>query len=123
MRKLDPYGDLEYVIGSGDDFVCFDFDVDRKSGTVRFASTLNCETGHFIQAFENNCTVKMAEAVEQAKMLVSAALDWCGENEVRKTFIGWNQDPTYFVRVVRAAVEGKPIHEVKRRVRHWYMDV
>lgn len=49
--------------------------------------------------------VPAEEAVEEARNLVDAACDWCGENEVEHDEDGWNQDPEYFVRDVAASVE------------------
>lgn len=114
--RLDPYGCLEFVIGSGDDFVCFDYSVDTSARTVRFASVVNSETGHFIQNFEDECTVPFAEAVAEAQRLVNAALDWCGENEVEHDAEGRNQDPQYLVRAVTNAISNHPVYPVVRRI-------
>ena len=48
----DPYGSLEYAVGSGDDFWCFDFHVDESRKRVRLHAVINSETGSFIQDAE-----------------------------------------------------------------------
>ena len=102
--KTDPYGNLEWAVGSGDDFVCFDYHV--EDDYVILHSVINSETGGFIQDFEAPVRVPRTEAAKEARSLVEHALDWCANNDVRHSVKGWNQDPYYFVRCVRRDVEG-----------------
>jgi hypothetical protein len=116
-KLTDPYGALEYAVGSGDDFVCFDYHVDEDRGAVLLHAVLNSETGHFIQDFEAPEWYPFAEAPTVALRLTEAALDWCADNDVRHTRKGWNQDAYYFVRCVVAAIaraQGAPYTRVPR---------
>lgn len=108
--ETDPYGKLEFAIGSGDDFVCMDYQVNLDEGTIILHSVLNSETGHFIQDFtrpsvypidnsEGECEM---DAVEAARNITDSAMDWCGENEVDHDTKGWNQDPEYFLRYIQS---------------------
>jgi len=111
FHMTDPYGLLEYAIGSEDDFICFDFLVLPK--TVVLHSVLNSETGHFIQDFYPPQSVAREVAASIAKEMCEEALSWCGENEVEHDTEGWNQDPMYFARCVEDVVSGVPnIEEV-----------
>lgn len=107
-HKTDPYHHLEFVIGTDDDFICFDYHVDSDSNTVTLHSVVNSETGTFIQDFEPPETVSASLAPAVARDMVSAALDWCCENELVHDTEGWNQDPYYFARAV-ARCEGDPL--------------
>lgn len=101
----DPYGHLTWAIGSGDDFWCFDYHP-NEDGTVTLHAVINSETAGFIQDAEPPCTVPAHEAVEEAQRLVAAALDWCSANDVEHDTEGWNQDPSYFWRCIKGAVDG-----------------
>ncbi len=126
-RQLtSPYGALEYAIGSGDDFHCFDFalltsvETDKdmepcceayrqasEQGPTHIAlhSVLNSETGHFIQDADYILIpINIDEAIQSAYLMVDSAIDWLGNNEVRHTRAGWNQDYFYFIRSVARAV-------------------
>lgn len=108
-RHTDPYGELNYCIGSEDDFWCFDFAIDpdpcAPGGVlVTLHATINSETGSFIQDAEPPITVPRERAVEEAKRLTDAALDWLAENDVQHDEAGWNQDTTYFWRSVHCAL-------------------
>ena len=120
LELCDPYGTLEFAIGSGDDFVCFDYAIDVSARRVCLASCVNSETGSFIQNFEAPIFCTFDDAPAEARGLVNAALDWCNADAplIRLDMKGWNQDPAYFIRAVTRAVTGdkKP---VKRRVRNW----
>lgn len=100
----DPYGALEYVVGSGDDFWCFDYHVDPARKRVRLHAVINSETGSFIQDAEPPLWWSYDDAVDAAVELVGAALEWCGDNELRHSVRGWNQDPMFFARKVEHAV-------------------
>ena len=103
-RLTDPYGSLEYAVGSGDDFWCFDFYVDHPNKRVRLHAVINSETGSFIQDAEAPEWWSFGDAPLAAVRLVYAALDWCSDNQLRHTVRGWNQDPMYFARSVARAV-------------------
>lgn len=116
-KLTDPYGALEYAVGSGDDFVCFDFHVDVAGRQVLLHAVVNSETGSYIEDFEAPGYYAFAEAPTMAQALVERALDWCIDNELRHSRKGWNQDPYYFVRAVVAAIaraEGQPYRRVPR---------
>lgn len=117
LQSLDPYGTLEFVIGSGDDFVCFDFALDTNRQRVALGSVLNSETGSFIQNFEDPWVGPCEQAVQVAREWTMLALDWVAENEVRLDMKGWNQDPAYFLRTVRSFTMPRP--PVPRRVKDW----
>lgn len=115
----DPYGELEFAIGNADDFWCFDYAIIRGE-SVTLHAVINSETGSFIQDAEPPITVPLDRAVEEAKRLTAAALDWCAENEIEHDEAGWNQDATYFWRSVHCAIAGNgpairiPIKMVRR---------
>lgn len=115
--ETDPYGDLEFAVGSGDDFHCFAFHV-HANGDVTLHSVVNSETGSFIMDAAHPFRVKAGEAVKCALGLIDQALEWCHWNEVRHSKKGWNQDPYYFARAVAMAVDqhnGKPYKRVARK--------
>ena len=117
----DPYGFLGFAIGSGDDFWCFDYHV-HNDKTVTLHAVINSETGAFIMDAEPPVRVPFVEALDVARGMVDAALDWCGENHVRPTHRGWNQDPAYFFRCVRAAID--PSYKIRaRRRKNWVADL
>lgn len=101
-RELtNPYGALEFAIGSGDDFHCFDY-AHLPDGRIILDATVNSETGSFIQGAGYE-VVSPAGAVDAASGFVDMAIDWLYESGppfVRHTIRGWNQDPYYFVRAV-----------------------
>lgn len=106
MRETDPYGSLEFAVGSEDDFFCFDYAVEGRN--VCLHAVINSETGSFIMNASEPVTVDANEAVAVAEGMVSEALDWCadsGGDPVEHDCEGWNQDPHYFVRCVQRAVD------------------
>ena len=95
-----PYGSLHFAIGSGDDFWCFDYAVLDDAWMVLHA-TINSETGSFIMdAPDGYQVVPLAEAASVALGMTDQALEWAGDNDVRHTRKGWNQDAYYFYRCV-----------------------
>ena len=94
----NPYGALEYAVGSGDDFSCFDYAF-LGDGRVVLSATVNSETGCFIESAGYK-VVPVEEAPSVALGFVDQAVEWCGWNDVRHTVRGWNQDPYYFYRSV-----------------------
>ncbi len=109
LKELtSPYGSLEFAVGSGDDFYCFDYALVKGIGINRghwlvLHSVINSETGHFIDRGDYQI-ISMMDYDDDALSFVSAALDWCQTNDIKHTKRGWNQDPFYFVRCVRNAV-------------------
>jgi hypothetical protein len=123
LDTLDPYEHLTWAIGTGDDFVCLDYTVSEDRTQVAFASVVNSETGSFIDNFGAQPTVVPAgEAVAYAQSLVCNALDWASDMP-RLDMKGWNQDPTWFVRCVRASLGDGPYETPPRRVRNWRKDL
>lgn len=111
----DPYGDLDYAVGNGDDFICFAAAV-RDDGKIQLHAVLNSESGGFIEgftAFGSNAdgqgisVVDPCDAVAEAQCFVDAAINWTFDNDVRHDHRGWNQDPEYFVRAVARLVGGE----------------
>lgn len=99
-----PYGHLHFAVGSGDDFYCFDYATVNAGPRGEFLvlhSTLNSETGSFIQdcgyrVMPCNTTAERKAGAKHALLMVDVALDWAGENDVKHTISGWNQKPYYF---------------------------
>ena len=114
-RQTDPYGSLSFAVGSDDDFVCFDYHVGARR--VVLHAVVNSETGHFLEDFAK-VEVRREDAFASAVALVDRALDWCAENGVRLSLKGWDQDPYYFARAVRADM-AKDYAPVTRRMRGW----
>lgn len=50
-KITDPYGHLEFCIGSADDFWCFDYHT-HKDNTITLHAVINSETGSFIMDAE-----------------------------------------------------------------------
>lgn len=131
-RHTDPYGDLEFVIGSGDDFVCFDWEI--RGHTLRIESVLNSETGHFIDRFNEPIEIDLpdkdidlpgvsfTDLQETILDEIYSALDWCYENEVRPSKVGWNQDPYYLYRSIMLSLHADGFIELpalRGRKRRW----
>lgn len=116
--KTDPYGILEYAIGSDDDFTCFDFHVDHEARTVTLHAVINSETGSFIQDAETPCTVPFADAVSTAQRLVDDAIAWLYDSGdvIEHDTLGWNQDEQYFVRAVECAIDCDKDHTIRLQV-------
>lgn len=103
--NTDPYGELTFAIGTGDDFWCFDYDIEVVGdiAMVRLHACINSETGSFIMDAEPPVEIPAEQAVDYAQALVDRAMDWCGENDIVHDHKGWNQQPDYFVKCVRIA--------------------
>jgi len=81
MEKItNPYGNLLYVIGNDDDFVCFDYHV-FGDGKIALHSVINSETGGFIETGEY-MEVEITEAPNQALSMVDHGIEWCVENGI-----------------------------------------
>lgn len=99
-----PYRHLHYATGSGDDFVCYDFEVVNAGPRGQFAvlhATVNSETGSFIDGFAYeilpcNSIAQQKAVIRTAVGMVDRALEWCGHNDVRHSTRGWNQSADYF---------------------------
>ena len=99
-----PYGHLCYATGSGDDFVCHDFEIINAGPRGMFAvlhSVLNSETGSFIQDYGYevlpcNSIAQQKAVIRLAVGFVDYALEWCNHNDVRHSVRGWNQSADYF---------------------------
>lgn len=106
----DPYGELEFAVGSDDDFVCFGFSL-LDDGRVYLDAVVNSETGSFIMGFET-ATVPRERAVSAARGMVDRSIEWAiadgavGGMSASLSLLEWDQDPLYFVRCVEAAVSG-----------------
>lgn len=99
-----PYGHLEFAIGTGDDFYCFDYekiDAGPRGLFIVLHSTVNSEGGGFImggayKVLPVNTMAEESAAVRAAFGLMDEALEWCYHNEIKHTVKGWNQNPAYF---------------------------
>jgi len=99
-----PYGALEWAIGTGDDFVCFDY-ADLPDGNIVLHAVVNSETAHFIDRFAYQ-VVSKDDAPAVAQALCIEALEWAEQDGARLHIRGWNQDPSYFYRCVLHHVRG-----------------
>jgi len=106
-RELtSPYGSLEFAIGSGDDFVCFDYHIIRSALKENYNKpyiilhgTRNSETASYIEDC-GYALLQLGPAVLDAVYeLMDAQFD-----DVRHSKAGWNQDHRYFLRAVTRAV-------------------
>lgn len=99
-----PYGHLEFAIGTGDDFTCFDYEEVNAGPRGRFIvlhSVWNSEAGGYIHDVEYrvlpcNSLAEKAAAVREAIGLMDRALETLSFNELRHSAAGWNQSPEYF---------------------------
>lgn len=97
-QLTSPYGSLQFAIGSGDDFHCYDYAF-LPDGQVALDATVNSETGGFIQgAGYEICSPEDAPSI--ALGMVEMGIDWLEMNGLRHNKKGWNQDPFYFYRSV-----------------------
>lgn len=106
--STDPYGELEFAVGSADDFVCFDYVYQPGNSVLILHAVVNSETGCFIQNFRTPQAIVTDDpelAYDEACYLVDEALEWCDYGEVDHDYEGWNQDPLYFARAVKCAVD------------------
>lgn len=116
-----PYGHLEFAIGSGDDFHCFDYekiDAGPRGLFMVLHGTVNSETGSFIEnagyeVLPVNTMAQESAAVCAAFGLMDEALEWCSWNEVRHTVKGWNQNPAYFPICVARALRPYRFKNIK----------
>jgi len=83
QRETNPYGHGTWAMsdprGNGD-LICFDYYVNAAKGTVRIHSVINCETGHFIEDFQN-VVVPLAEAMAEAQRQIDLAVNWFFDND------------------------------------------
>jgi hypothetical protein len=100
----NPYGFLEYAIGNGDDFVCFDYaeiDTGPRGTFIILHATRNCETSSFIE--KADYAVLPCNTKEECLTALRYAAWMCDElpfDDIRHSRSGWNQDGFYFVRAV-----------------------
>jgi hypothetical protein len=93
LELTSPYGALEYAIGSGDDFVCFDYAI-LDNGLVALHSVLNSETDGFIQDGQY-VVVALDQAPDHALALMDGAFEDVEHDENE-----WNQDHWFFYRSI-----------------------
>lgn len=101
-----PYGHLEFAVGSGDDFYCFDYAVIDAGPEGRFIilhAVIDSETKgsikdapHGYEVLPVNTTAQQKAAVRAAFGLMAQAQDWCAHNDVKHSVRGWGQNPAYF---------------------------
>jgi hypothetical protein len=114
----NPYGFLEFAIGSGDDFVCMDYAIITAMGG-RYCvidATVNSETGAFIDGFGYH-VVPIEDAMGVAREIINSAIGWCEGNDVRHTQKGWNQDHNYFLRSLACSLSDPPLDVSQRMLR------
>ncbi len=90
-RLTDPYDQCGHAIGNEDDFVCFDFAIvshptDPYGWLVLLDSTVNSETGSFIEShgrtvleIEDFSDSEAKRVAAAAAALCYSAADWCAE--------------------------------------------
>lgn len=123
----NPYGFLEYVVGGADDFHCFDFKVVNagpKGEFIILDSTINSETGSFIQGCEYlvlpvNSHRQKQDAVQKAVGMVWEALQWCFDNDLKHDKAGWNQAPMYFAADVAKELFPYKFEKVRSNTRNF----
>jgi hypothetical protein len=122
LRNLtSPYGHLEFVSGSSDDFVCFDYRTIKATGGREFVvlhSVINSETGGFIETFGYHI-VSRKKAVMTARLMTDSAYEWLGINGIRHNRSGWNQDMSYFFRCVCMSMQVSPPFKVSERMKRF----
>lgn len=115
-----PYGHLEFAIGSGDDFYCFDYKVIHAGPRGKFVilhATINSETGGY-EVLPVNTMAQGSAAVRAAFGLIDRALEWCHHNDIRHTVTGWNQNPAYFPICVARALRPYRFKSAKTGVQY-----
>lgn len=122
-RELtNPYGALEFAVGDGDDFVCFDHGT-LPDGRIVLHATENSERQHYIDRFEY-MLVNPEDAVRESILITERAVEWFTGREtkngrqLRMHIKGWNQDPYYWARSIWALVQNEN-HPVTRIVKAW----
>ena len=130
-----PYGHLQWAVGNGDDFWCFDYAVlnNCKDFQKRIVldATINSETGGFIEGGGYEVVIPepgMTLASDVAFGMIDSALDWVAEptfcvwsgkyKNMRHGKKGWNQDPFYFARCVaitEANILGVPVPDFSEK--------
>jgi len=97
-----PYGHLHFAIGSGDDFVCFDYATitGPRGEWIILDATRNSETASFIEGAEY--LVLPINTEQEKRDAVRAAFNMAdlGFDDVQHHRKGWNQDWQYFGRAV-----------------------
>lgn len=99
-----PYGHLEFAVGSGDDFYCFDYasvNAGPRGEFVILHTTINSEIGAFImdhsyEVLPANAAEERAAIVRAAFGLIDAAQEWGYDNGIKHDRRGWNQNAWYF---------------------------
>lgn len=107
FNLTSPYGHLEYAVGTGDDFYCFDYAIVKSmhqapATFLILHSVINSETGSFIQDSEYRL-IHEIDYDYQAIPMIDQALNWLTDDPdtpLRHSKKGWNQDPWYFARCV-----------------------
>jgi hypothetical protein len=120
-----PYGHLNFAIGSGDDFYCFDYEVINAGPYGEFIildSVWNSDTGHHIEGADYeilpfNTKTECLEALRVAGCMVSSAVNATSQQDIKHTERGWNQDTLYFVRCV--ARKARPVDFMSYNGREW----
>lgn len=77
---INPFGMLNWTLGSADNFICFDYAV-LRDGTVVLGSDVTSDSSCFTEAFRY-VHVDVPNALAEAEEMVSEAREWCEENEV-----------------------------------------
>jgi len=86
-RELtSPYGSLQYCVGDGECFVCFDYAI-LADNRVALHSVVHSE--HYLGELEY-VLVQPADAVNVATGLCEQTVQWCLDNEV-----DYNSEPDY----------------------------
>lgn len=107
----DPYHDMHWAIGNsegdeecdGDYTIFFDFH-ELPDGRIVLHAVYNTESGGDIGDDAYNVVEKDC-AIAVAQEMTDNAMEGIAINDVRHDSEGWNQDPYFFLRSVKAYVE------------------
>jgi hypothetical protein len=94
----NPYGCLQWAVGNGDTFTCFDYAM-LPDGRVILHATFNTESGCYIGGCGYE-VVAAKDAPDVAMHFTDDGIDATSMNEMPHNKSGWNQDPYYFYRCV-----------------------
>lgn len=84
--KTNPLERLSHTIGTDEDFIAIDYHVFPEDMSVQLHAAVRTE--HFVQDFRPPVRVPASDALEAARQLADAALEWMADNDM-----GPDQEP------------------------------
>jgi hypothetical protein len=117
IELTNPYGSLQYAIGSGNDFLCMDHAFISRNGKqwVVLHASRNSESGP--GGYLEGAGYKIVPLGPKVQGVVFSMMDGAFE-EVQHSVRGWNQDRWYWYRAVTvgcARVLGDAVPEFSQR--------